>query len=359
MPVDGNHDQLHQELTWCKLRCQLLEVDKKVEELRSNEFRKIILKQLAQTASKQGSVELSAHTSLLNLDRLAGAAVESALDPPPPEMGKKKRSSRKLANSGPTPRRVHISSVPQSNRRSPQLQVARNRVPAGITRRTTSPLSSARDVGNGNVLRTRASSQAFLCEAGLMPFVFTFYEAARIQETPVIKCTTFHEVFGGRKGVERPRCDKVKGYEHVLCLNRVKQPYLPTTPGEPGLLLSSAPSFKYLGIYTRIPLPRTQLTVEEWRTLSADCRYIWSKIICGTARGDIRRVRVRIKLRKKLGREPSSGEVDSLLRNDGEANLQYADVTAAFNRGEERMQMAGIRCVGYDSGFATIIQRRA
>ncbi|KAI0275189.1 hypothetical protein BC834DRAFT_35806 [Gloeopeniophorella convolvens] len=220
---------------------------------------------------------------------------------------------------------------------------------------------------------------------GLEPFVFTACESARIQETPEINWSTFLEVFGGRGGVEELHCSNRLGPIRFLCLNRTKQPFAPTTPGAPGLLLRApvplvslddhktsntviapcryshdpveAPSLKYHGIYKTVTTIRTTLTPDEWAALPISCRQCWINHFMSVRSPDACAMRTRIRLRNRLGREPSLNEIKESLAMDNLAILSWAEISTAFKLGHIRMQIQGMSCVGYDSGLATIIQK--
>jgi hypothetical protein len=129
--------------------------------------------------------------------------------------------------------------------------------------------------------------------AGLTPLVLTRAEASRANKTPGIERTMFIKVFGG-KMTEWPRCLKVPGYEDFLCTSIIAQPFMPLSPGKPGLLLrlpavietpqsdrdksishvlsATQPNgaLYYRGKYRKIPLPQIQFI---WTNLPIRVRY--------------------------------------------------------------------------------------
>ena len=73
--------------------------------------------------------------------------------------------------------------------------------------------------------------------ASVMPFELTRDEIVRADETPGIPWQTFTRRFGGQWRGEWPQCDRISGYKKFLCADTTAQPYVPTSPGKPGLVL--------------------------------------------------------------------------------------------------------------------------
>ena len=73
--------------------------------------------------------------------------------------------------------------------------------------------------------------------ASVLPFELTRDEIIRAGETPGIPWQTFARRFGGQWRGEWPQCDKISGYKKFLCADITAQPYVPTSPGKPGLVL--------------------------------------------------------------------------------------------------------------------------
>jgi hypothetical protein len=159
-------------------------------------------------------------------------------------------------------------------------------------RRTAATALSVSHTRSVAQLRTSIDVPAILRGAGLTLFELTKAEADCASETPDITWGAFARLFGGRTRTERPDCHKIPEYKNFLCTTIVAQPYTPTLPGQPGLVLripttvSTPPDdysnplyvlscpvigsrLQYLGEYTRRPLPDVQI---RWCDLSHDVR---------------------------------------------------------------------------------------
>ena len=126
-------------------------------------------------------------------------------------------------------------------------------------------------------------AEIFTC-AGVVPFELTRDEIIRADGTPGISWQTFFRRFGGQQKGEWPQCDRISGYKKFLCADITAQPYVPTSPGKPGLVLrlpttSLTPRddghtfhvfssrdglLYYQGEYTRSHLPQVEL---DWNDL--------------------------------------------------------------------------------------------
>jgi len=73
--------------------------------------------------------------------------------------------------------------------------------------------------------------------ADVAPFELTRDEVVRANETQGISWQAFSKTFGGHRRSEWPQCDKIPGYKRFLCADITAQPYVPTAPGKPGLVL--------------------------------------------------------------------------------------------------------------------------
>ena len=120
--------------------------------------------------------------------------------------------------------------------------------------------------------------------AGVMPFELTRDEIVRADGTQAILWQTFSKKFGGHTRSEWPECSKIPGYTKFLCAAIKAQPYLPTSPGKPGVVLrlpttvltpqddghtfhvfsSRDDRLHYQGEYTRSHLPQVEL---DWNDL--------------------------------------------------------------------------------------------
>jgi hypothetical protein len=115
-------------------------------------------------------------------------------------------------------------------------------------------------------------------------------DAALADATPNVTSARFAVLFGGLPLHERP-CSRVR---NILCIDRVVQPYAPSSPGESGVIFftpgtilfeDNYPSFHmflnispqttyrtkrkfcYLGAYCKVPSTSQTVEVEEWLSL--------------------------------------------------------------------------------------------
>ena len=122
---------------------------------------------------------------------------------------------------------------------------------------------------------------------GVIPLELTRDEVVRAKETPRISWRTFSTIFGGRPRSEWPQCDRIPAYKKILSAHIRAQPYVPTAPGKPGLVIclpttvwtpldnghtfhvfSSHDSLlQYQGEYA---MPRPRQVELDWNDLSAN-----------------------------------------------------------------------------------------
>jgi len=171
-------------------------------------------------------------------------------------------------------------------------------------------------------------------------------------------------LFGGNPSWERqPRTVSGRGY-NSLCVNRIAQPYAPSFPGEPGLLFlapnvirledkcetfpmflqTSSTSatrrpdrktlFRYLGTYTKVPITRTTLELDEWLSLPMGCRTAWLQRLLTSTDSDIRAIHARVSIRNKRrhGPPPSLDETEEWLKNNPgrRQGIKIVPLRAAF-----------------------------
>ena len=150
---------------------------------------------------------------------------------------------------------------------------------------TSRSVSSTRSVTQPG---TRIDIPTILRRANLTLFKLTSAETDCASETPDILWATFTKLFGGCMKAEWQDCRKIPNYRNFLCATRAAQPFVPTSPGQPGLVLrvpsivSTPPDdgsgtlrviscslrgtrLKYIGDYTRRPLPNVHI---QWNDLS-------------------------------------------------------------------------------------------
>ncbi|KAI0358499.1 hypothetical protein OH77DRAFT_1188096 [Trametes cingulata] len=143
-------------------------------------------------------------------------------------------------------------------------------------------------------------------------------------------------------------------------------PQLPTECGMPGLLCRATrmpewrtgtqrlfvgfkpAHFRYMGEYA-LTLS-TPLSVQEYRALAPKVKATWAKAI-GT-KGKHKDVRVRLVLRRELGRQPTALEVKTALADKNEyQNLTSEEIIQAYEAGSETMYIWRMHCVGFDIPF--------
>ena len=98
------------------------------------------------------------------------------------------------------------------------------------------PSASASRRGARGSINSTSLAEVFT-RADVTPFELTRDEAVRANETQGISWRTFSSKFGGHCMSEWPQCDRIPGYKRFLCANITAQPYVPTAPGKPGLVL--------------------------------------------------------------------------------------------------------------------------
>jgi hypothetical protein len=147
---------------------------------------------------------------------------------------------------------------------------------------------------NSGRLNDNESVSAFLREEGLHPYSLTPQEAAQAGQTPDITPNCFVQIFGHSPFLERPS-------RSTMSINPHLQFYGPISLGQPGLLfLASNPIlpvavaqepffafvqvsrpislikvYRYLGTYIRVPILRTTLGVDEWRSVPSLVSSLW------------------------------------------------------------------------------------
>ncbi|KAI9455245.1 hypothetical protein BJY52DRAFT_1280855 [Lactarius psammicola] len=194
--------------------------------------------------------------------------------------------------------------------------------------------------------------------------------------TPRIPRATLFKIFGGYSKAEWFECDLRPSYRHFFCADFIAQPFAPTHVGNRGLVLLSPEStdassqdeegrifhafmsarahsapLHYLGDYTKIP-PQDI----AWSLLPKACQYAWLKRLHTSGVTAARTVRVRIRLRDTLKREPSVVEVQRGLQNRVfDDKIRWKEILEAFKSGEEKMRFVGIKCERYDAHLAAII----
>ncbi|KAH8115781.1 hypothetical protein DFH11DRAFT_1304899 [Phellopilus nigrolimitatus] len=186
--------------------------------------------------------------------------------------------------------------------------------------------------------------------------------------------------FGGNKYafVQRlnPTHKAKHGYSHFLCPNLNTDPHAPQVPGAHGLLFRSEEDddllmedgernqkphkviaglgpnlWLYTGDYE---LQESEsLAPEQWGALPQKARDKWAMSIVKAKAGPRAQTRASIALRLQNKCEPSTSQIKNMVKTKGGAwnNIKPEDVKGAFQRGEERINVLVMKCVGYDEAF--------
>ncbi|KAH9953372.1 hypothetical protein BC827DRAFT_1159281 [Russula dissimulans] len=402
------------------LRCyRLLEIDLRIEKLRNEEIRRLCLdegRHLAMPVAEAGSQSPAQLPWLLNEVREVGNqgrhGLGDTIDAGPSYDSDARDDSESRTATAITPARQQPQRgrepAPAQGRFHPYRGMAsrvtsRPRIPSQSSQTRREPRSDPPSSTGANVAPAPAPQAAlsplfvgshrfcnpvavrtFFCKKGLNvpPSIPRGYTLASV--TPEVTSKSFTALFGGRPIHERPLArSKKEGKKEILCLNRKAQPYAPTSPGEAGLLLvipntflleddfgafhvfmnmslahtaDGEKYFRYFGTYTKVPTTRTTLGVDEWRSLSIQCRDTWSERIAASKVHEARAILARASLRHERpnGPPPSLDEVDEWLENN--LNPRKGDsekspsckIRAALDSGKERMAFEVVKCVRYD-----------
>jgi len=160
----------------------------------------------------------------------------------------------------------------------------------------TVPVPSTPSLHNARDSQFSNSTLAEICvRMGLKPFELTRDEAVLAKATPGITQAAFSKTFGDIRRKEWPIGQKVPGYKYFLCMSLVAQPFMPTSPGKPGLVIlppATVPTAEddnqsfhvfssthdnllfYSGEYMKVNLPQIEL---KWSDLS---RYVRTSKLC-------------------------------------------------------------------------------
>ncbi|TFY58421.1 hypothetical protein EVG20_g8158 [Dentipellis fragilis] len=107
---------------------------------------------------------------------------------------------------------------------------------------------------------------------------------------------------------------------------------------------------------TQVCLPRLRRSARPWLAahtfvgLPMKVQNTWAREIWRHNWGY--RVRVRVTLRRDLQHEPTPEEVEQAVKTEKAfQDITTKDIVAAYNKGEEHLYIAGMKCVGYDEAF--------
>jgi len=372
-------------LAHARARYLISEADKDASDLRASRYRSIISELMGEGDTQPEARPTATITELQAPIEGPSSGSSTGTRAPPPDSRDLNSASHGESESvqnlvGPSSSRSTQQAVSpahdlpsmtdnQGSRRS-QRNLRQRSVPVPSVS-APRPSQDARGSINGTSL-----AEVFT-RADVTPFELTRDEAARANETPGISWEAFSKTFGGHRRGEWPQCDKIPGYKRFLCADITAQPYVPTAPGKPGLVLripttiftpqddghtfhvfsSRGRSIYYQGEYAR-----SHLQVElDWNDLSSDGKNSWIKRMTCSSQymAVLHALKARIILRNKFKREPSSTEIHEYLMSDSNDDVGHKVVAAAFRAGEEKMVYGVIQCIGYDANLATIIQRNA
>ncbi|KAJ6473212.1 hypothetical protein C8R45DRAFT_907813 [Mycena sanguinolenta] len=191
------------------------------------------------------------------------------------------------------------------------------------------------------------------------------------------------EHYGGNQFSAHPAIAKKwytkMGHRYFVYPNLVLNPDAPMIPGAPGLFMSASGRsarecidkwnkgpYKvstrlgtndnlYMGEY--IIQPADSLTLAEWTEQTTAMRNKWCNKLAIKDWGKI--TRARIALREQLGRDPTFHEVETALKT-GEKyrNVNASDIASAFDKGDERVAVWTMKCIGYDPEFQRKLVRQ-
>ncbi|KAH9070766.1 hypothetical protein EDB83DRAFT_2368113 [Lactarius deliciosus] len=195
---------------------------------------------------------------------------------------------------------------------------------------------------------------------------------------------------------------RLPGYDkgNFLCAGNAEQPFAPKHIGGPGVILFSPgkvlledtrerfhvlvdssvgekANLQYRGVYTKVRTPYMEVQIDEWYKLAiqvsrisasmsgplshndiAQCRH---KLLLQLQRSKVGAVHARCTLRKRLGSDPPPAEIQEWIKrhNQGSEVMEYKALHDAFDSGTEKLGFEVIRCVGYDTRLAELIQEEA
>ncbi|KAI0066752.1 hypothetical protein BV25DRAFT_1912785 [Artomyces pyxidatus] len=205
-----------------------------------------------------------------------------------------------------------------------------------------------------------ASQSSWDLSKAMIPAFVLRPAAAAISSTRVTRDIT-STILGGSAQANSPR--PLYG-EDQLYIDSLLSPHAPAGPGLPGLLFhlgeynaespvhvfvgtGSSSLHQYCGRYVLVDAGRRngRMTLRDWHELSADVRKLWVHRLATFA------TLARMRLRARLGRRPTREEQYNELGDGAYRNASV--LQSAFDKGEERLHVVGLRCVGYDMNLQT------
>ncbi|KAH8992350.1 hypothetical protein EDB92DRAFT_1857377 [Lactarius akahatsu] len=362
------------------LRCRMLEIERDCAAWRSEEYRKL-LEQFSGGVSHVAAAAVAAEPELEDRQQPVASSSRSAPATPSRPASRRRQPRPSLAA-----RRGDDGREQQQRTLTPQLE------PPEVVRRG--------DPENGGVFagiitalcadnspRNRA---AIFSAAEIGDYQLASREADCARQTPEIPWKTFTRVFGGWLYSERPMGRRLPGYDkgNFLCAGNVEQPFAPKHIGEPGVILFSPgkvlledtrerfhvlvdssvgetkANLQYCGVYTKVRTPYMEVQIDEWYKLATQVSKISTSMSRPLSHSDIAQCRHKLLLqlqRSKLCSDPPPAEIWEWIKkhNQGSEAMEYKALQDAFDSGTEKLGFEVIRCVGYDTHLAGLIQKEA
>ncbi|KJA18199.1 hypothetical protein HYPSUDRAFT_191261 [Hypholoma sublateritium FD-334 SS-4] len=176
-------------------------------------------------------------------------------------------------------------------------------------------------------------------------------------------------------GNTQSRCPKISqalvavhGMDDFMYLNNEMQPVAPSVPCAPGLFIGregsqyttgikrqlirlDAKQWLYVGQYQLARSEPAYMTAAEWREQCPKFHNKWVKNVYAKDWGH--KVCARILTRKRLGREPTEGEVIATLSEEWFEPKQVTsdEIKREFSEGREKLEIFTMKCVGYENDF--------
>ncbi|KAH8981456.1 hypothetical protein EDB86DRAFT_432436 [Lactarius hatsudake] len=376
------------------LRCRMLEIERDCAAWRSEEYRKL-LEQFSGGVGHAAATAVAAEPELEDRQQPVASSSRSApATPSRPASRRRQPRPSFAARRGDDGREHRLRTL------TPQLE------PPGLVRRED-PENGGVFVGVITALcadNSRRNRAAIFSAAEIGDYQLSPQEADCARQTPEIPWKTFTRVFGGWLYSERPMGRRLPGYDkgNFLCAGNAEQPFAPKHVGEPGVILFSPgkvlledtrerfhvlvdPSvgetkanLQYCGVYTKVRTPYMEVQIDEWYKLATQCRH---KLLLQLQRSKVGAVHARCTLRKRLGSDPPPAEIQEWIKrhNQGSEVMEYKALHDAFDSGTEvrsrsrsgtwcwltagptaqKLGFEVIRCVGYDTQLAGLMQKEA
>ncbi|KAH9058286.1 hypothetical protein EDB87DRAFT_1743166 [Lactarius vividus] len=346
------------------LRCRMLEIERDCASWRSEEYRKL-LEQFGGGVGHAAAAAAAVQPELEGRQQPVASSSRSAPATPSGPASLRRQPRPSLAARRGDDAREH-----QQRTLTPQLE------PPEVVRRGD-PENGGVFVGvitalcANNSPRNRA---AIFSAAEIGDYQLAPQEADCARQTPEIPWKVFTRVFGGWLCSERPMGKRLPGYDegNFLCASNAAQPFAPKHIGEPGVILFSPEKFlledtmerfhvlvessvgetkarlQYCGVYTKVRTPYMEVQIDEWYKLPA-------------RRSKVGAVHARCTLRKRQGSDPSPAEIQEWIQKHNQASevMEYKALHDAFDSGTEKLGFEVIKCVGYDTQLAELIQKEA